>query len=158
MRFFRKHTTKKSIFTESEQLQVANAIAHAEICTSGELRVYIEHRSPNENALERAQQVFFQLEMDQTKYRNGILIYIALMDRKVAIFGDEGIYEKLGSQHYWDDELQILIQHLKSDELIEGLEHVIADLGYQLAEYFPFEEGMDRNELPDEIVFGDDIK
>lgn len=157
MKFFKKHTTKRSIFTESEQLQVANAIAHAEICTSGEIRVYIEQHCPTDEVMERAQQVFYSLEMDQTKHRNGILIYMALGDRKVAIFGDKGIYEKLGNDAYWQEELDVLIQHIKLDELIEGLEHVIADLGYQLGEHFPFEEGTDKNELPDEIVFGNDM-
>lgn len=150
-----KRTTQKGLISEEDQLRITNAIAKAEITTSGEIRVYMEKVCPYENPIERAAEIFFKLEMDQTKLRNGVLIYLALESKKAALFGDEGIYQKTGGAEYWNQEFEIFKNHLRHGELVEGLEHIIQDIGYSLSTYFPFIEGVDKNELPDEIVFGD---
>lgn len=156
MKFFRKRTTTKGLVSEEDQIRITNAIAKAEITTSGEIRIFMEKRCPQLTAMDRAAEVFFKLEMEHTQLRNGVLIYLALEDRMAAIFGDEGIYQKTGGPDYWIAEFDVLKSHLRKGELVEGLEHVIADIGHSLSEHFPYREGIDKNELPDEIVFGHD--
>lgn len=156
MKFFRKHSTTKGLISEEDQNVISNAIAKAEITTSGEIRVYMEKRCPTENPLERAAAIFSKLEMEKTQKRNGVLIYLALEDRKAAIYGDEGIYQKTGGPQYWQNEFELLKDYLSKNEMVEGLVRVISDIGYSLSEYFPYEPGIDKNELPDEIVFGHD--
>ena len=39
--------------------------------------------------------------MHRTALRAGVLVYIAVADRKLAVIGDAGIHERVG-QAYWD--------------------------------------------------------
>ena len=48
----------------------------------------------------RARQVFAALGMHRTTHRAGVLIYLAVEDRKLAIVGDEGIHARVGDE-YW---------------------------------------------------------
>lgn len=154
MRFFKKRTTAKGLISTEDQTRISNAIAKAEITTSGEIRVYFEQKCPQEDPLARAAEIFDSLEMEKTQLRNGVLIYIALQDHKAAIFADEGIYQKTGGPDYWQEEFEIFRQYLAHDELIEGMIRIISDIGHSLSKYFPYRPGIDKNELPDEIVFG----
>ena len=97
MRLFKK----KEFFTEAENQQIVQAIREAERMTSGEIRVFVEHRCRFVDAMDRAFEVFTKLQMDHTKYRNGVLIYVAIRDRQFAILGDEGINLKTGA-HFWN--------------------------------------------------------
>lgn len=156
-KFFKPKTTSKSYFSEEDQLLISNTIAKAETTTSGEIRIFVEDHCTLENPVERAAEIFQILKMDQTALRNGVLIYISLLDRKAALYGDEGIYHKTGGAQYWEEEFDVFKEHLSKGEIVEGICKVVSDVGYSLAEYFPYEEGIDKNELPDEMVFGDDI-
>ena len=150
-------TTSKSYFSEEDQLRIANAIAKAEMTTSGEIRIFVEDTCPYPQPLERAQEIFHILKIDQTEHRNGVLIYLSLVDKKAALFGDEGIYQKTGQAAYWEAEFEVFKDLLSHGMIVEAIERVIADIGFSLAEYFPYQEGIDKNELPDEMVFGEDI-
>ena len=80
----------KDLFTEEQQLQIVAAVKEAELNTSGEIKVHIERRC-KEDVLDHAAFMFDQLEMQKTELRNGVLIYLAVEDRKLAILGDAGI-------------------------------------------------------------------
>ena len=77
------------------------AIQQAEKNTSGEIRIHIENHT-SMDVLDRAAQVFAELKMHKTLLRNGILIYIALQDHRLAILGDAGIHSKV-PENYWND-------------------------------------------------------
>ena len=77
-------------FTERQKQAMVDAVRQAERDTSGEIRVHIENRCPKP-VLDRATDVFARLKMHKTALRNGVLVYIALRDRKLAIIGDAGI-------------------------------------------------------------------
>jgi uncharacterized membrane protein len=79
-----------AVFTEEEQQRIQKAVADAEKNTSGEVRVCME-KTCSDDPLDRAVKYFTQLEMHKTKLRNGVLIYVATVDRKFAIIGDAGI-------------------------------------------------------------------
>ena len=144
---------KREFFTEEEKELLLQAIRLAEQKTSGEVRLFIESRCRFVNALDRAKELFFQLEMNATQQRNATLIYIAVKDHQAAIFGDEGIHEKVGAK-YWQDEVEKMLLHFRKQHLAEGICQAITDLGQALQFYFPYERDTDKNELPDEIVFG----
>lgn len=140
-------------FTAEENGKILEAIRAGEQRTSGEIRVYIESRNPYVNTLERAAEIFYKLEMDETKNRNGVLLYIAMKDHEVALFGDEGIYKAVG-QDYWNIEMKEMLGHFRDNHLVDGIVNCIHHIGESLHSYFPFCSVEDRNELPDEIVFG----
>jgi uncharacterized membrane protein len=142
-----------SYFTQEENANILSAIRHCEQRTSGEIRVYIESHNPYVNILERAAEIFYKLEMDETHHRNGVLIYIALQDHEVALFADEGIYRAVG-QAYWENEVKEMIQYFKGNQLSDGIINSIHHIGEALHTHFPYIATEDKNELPDEIVFG----
>jgi uncharacterized membrane protein len=141
-----------NLLTPQEVEAVVAAIAAAEKETSGEIRVHMENYCRG-NALERAIDWFNRLGMHRTIAHNGVLIYIAVKDRKVAIFGDKGIHEQVHDA-FWEKEIQIILQHFRAGEYKAGLVTVIEQVGEKLKAFFPYQAG-DANELSNDISFGD---
>lgn len=144
---------KKEHFSEEEKAKIVNAIRHAEQQTSGEVRVYVESRNPLMDPVERAATLFFKLKMDKTDHRNGVLLYVAVKDKEIALFGDEGIYKATGKP-FWDNAVRNMISHITVDDFCAGMVTCIHTVGETLKEKFPYIKSEDKNELPDDIIFG----
>lgn len=142
--------TARNFFNQQEQSLLIDAIAKAELHTSGEIRLHLENFCWG-NEVKAAQKVFTHLKMHQTAERNGVLIYIATLSRKVAIVGDEGIHQKLGAI-YWQQLVEKLIQQFKVNKKAEGLAECIVECGEQLGKFFPRNED-DKNELSNSISY-----
>lgn len=140
------------IFNEEEQQRIRTAIQDAEKNTSGQIRVCIE-KTCSENVLDRAAKYFHKLDMHQTKHRNGVLIYVATVDRKFAVIGDAGINQVV-PDNFWDSTKEDMLEHFKLGNLVEGIVTGLAIAGEQLQKYFPHGSD-DTNELPDDIAFMD---
>jgi uncharacterized membrane protein len=143
----------KEFFTAEEKAAILEAIRAAEQRTSGEVRLFVESRCHLVDPLDRAKEIFFNLKMDQTAERNASLIYVAVKDRQAAIFGDEGIHQRVGQQ-YWEEEINKMLLLFRERNLAEGLVQCINDIGEVLHQQFPYDRDTDKNELPDDIVFG----
>ena len=143
----------KALFSADESARIVEAIRLAEQQTSGEIRVYIERRCRFVDALDRAAEVFWNLKMDHTEFRNAVLVYVAVKDHQFAIFADTGIHEKLGNA-FWEKEVNLMSRHFRENHYLEAILKVIHDTGGALHEHFPFDPSVDKNELPDDIVFG----
>jgi len=141
-----------AVFTEEEQGQIRIAVESAEKNTSGEIRVCVE-KTCSEEVLDRAAKYFYQLDMDKTKLRNGVLIYLATVDRKFAIIGDAGINQAV-PETFWDDTKNAMLEQFKYGKLVEGICTGLNMAGEQLKKYFPHLDD-DSNELPDDIAFMD---
>ena len=135
---------------ENEQL-IAKAIEQAESQCSGEIRVHIES-SCKSNVLDRAASVFKTLAMHKTKERNGVLFYLSINDRKLAIIGDVGINQVVPPD-FWDTTKEIVINDFKKGEFTQGIVEGIELTGQHLKQYFPHQLD-DINELSDEISYG----
>jgi uncharacterized membrane protein len=144
---------RPDFFSEEDKQQLVAAIQKAEQRTSGEVRVFVESKCRFMDALERAKEIFLQLEMDETADRNATLIYVAVKDHQAAILGDAGIHQKVGQQ-YWEEEVNKMMVHFKNEKLADGICQVVNDIGEALHQHFPYNRDTDKNELPDEIVFG----
>lgn len=138
-------------FSEADRQALAEAIRQAECRTSGEVRVYFEKSCEGEPVLQRAQEAFAYLGMQETADRNGVLFYIAFDDHQFAVIGDQGIHEQV-RQACWDEVSEMLSGYFRRGAFVEGLVAAIALMGDKLATYFPVQEG-DRNELPDAPYF-----
>jgi uncharacterized membrane protein len=141
--------TQQSI-SESDKIAIQEAIRRAEELTSGEIRVHIDQNCKG-NPLERAIQVFNKLKMQATKERNGVLIYLSFKDKKLAILGDIGIDEKVGSD-FWTSTKDQLILDFKNNQFREGITNSVIEVGKRLKEYFPHQAD-DSDELSNEITF-----
>lgn len=144
---------KKKFFTDQQNQHIVEAIQHAEKETSGEVRVFIESKCSYVDALDRAAEIFQQLEMQKTEQRNAVLVYIAVRDRQLAILGDEGIHNKVGDE-YWNAQVKQMITHFNKADFAEGIRQCVLQVGEALKNYFPYNKDTDKNELPDDIVFG----
>lgn len=147
---FRK---KKDFFTPEEKQLITEAIQRAEKLTSGEVRVFVEGKCSYVDAIDRAAELFFNLQMQKTEDRNAVLIYIAMTDHQLAVFGDEGIHKKVGNE-YWNIEVKKMITNFNRENYAKGISEVVEDIGEALTKHFPYNNNTDKNELPDDIVFG----
>ena len=143
----------QEFFSEAEKQQLVAAIQRAEQRTSGEVRLFIESKCRFVDPVDRAREIFLQTEMHHTQDRNATLIYVAVKDHQAAILGDAGIHEKVGQQ-YWEEEVKKMMMHFKNEHLASGIVNIIDDIGEALHQHFPYERDTDKNELPDEIMFG----
>ena len=147
---FRK---KKSLFNEEDNRIIVKAIRHADQRTSGDVRVFVESRCSWVDAIDRAAEIFFTLQMEKTEQRNAVLVYIALKDRQLAVFGDEGIHKKVGTE-YWQKVVAEMLSTFNKEDYAKGIAECVIQIGEALTTHFPFDRGTDKNELPDTIVFG----
>lgn len=144
---------RKDFFNTEEKQLITQAIRHAEKMTSGEVRVFVESKCSYMDAIDRAAELFFNLQMQKTDDRNAVLIYIAMDDHQLAVFGDEGIHKKVGNE-YWNAEVKKMITNFNKQNYAKGISEVVKDIGEALTKHFPYNNDTDKNELPDEIVFG----
>lgn len=137
-------TKVEDFLTAQEEGEIIEAIRTAEKNTSGEIRVHLEPHAEID-AFERAATVFDLLHMNNTKYSNGVLIYVAVEDRTLVILGDTGINEVVPAD-FWESTKDIIIEHFKDGNMKDGLVNGILKAGEQLKDHFPYEQG-DTNEL-----------
>ena len=144
---------KKSFLSAEDNKRIVEAIKSCEQLTSGEIRIYMESKNPLVSTIERATEIFTNLQMHTTKQRNAVLLYVAVKDREVALFGDEGIHQQVGTA-FWNNQITQMISHFKENNLTDGIVKCIAEVGSVLVEKFPYNSSEDKNELPDDIIFG----
>lgn len=141
----------EDFLTPAEEQEIVEAIIEAEKNTSGEIRVHIEAHTRS-NHFERAQEVFHMLKMDNTKEGNGVLIYVAVNDRKFVICGDKGI-DHVVPENFWDTTKDVIQQKFKEGKFKEGIIDSILMAGNELKAHFPWQAN-DTNELSNEISKG----
>lgn len=137
-------------FTQQQKDAMVAAIKQAEKDTSGEIRVHIENRSKID-VLDRAADVFAHLNMHKTAQRNGVLIYVALLDHKSAILGDAGINAKVPAD-FWDSIMKNMVAKFKEGKITEGICEAVITAGEQLKVYFPYQTD-DVNDFPTKSPF-----
>lgn len=148
----------EAFLSKQEEQEIITAIQRAEKNTSGEIRVHIEASSLSAqnkkkvDAFDRAKEVFEFLHMNNTRERNGVLIYVAVEDRTLVIMGDEGINDVV-EPDFWESTKDIIVNHFKRGEMKAGLVNGILKAGEKLKKFFPYQSD-DQNELPDDISFG----
>jgi len=139
-----------TFFTREQQEAIVRAIGEAEHATSGEIRVHIE-TSCKADVLDEAAWLFRKVGMHKTADRNGVLIYLALKERKFAIIGDTGI-NSVVPLGFWDNIRDHMKQRFSENLFTEGLTEGIIMAGMQLKEHFPHTRD-DVNEITDTISF-----
>ncbi len=141
----------RKFMAESDLDAVARAVGEAEAGTSGEIRVHLDARCPGD-PMARAVEVFERLGMTRTARRNGILIYLAVGDRKLAVIGDAGVHERVPGD-YWGRLKETLVAHFREGRPRDGLVAAVREVGATLRRHFPRAPD-DRNELSDEVSLG----
>jgi uncharacterized membrane protein len=89
--------------------------------------------------------------MQQTKDRNGILFYLAINSKSFAVWGDEGIHQKVNDE-FWKSITDCAIGYFKQNDYVSGIEKAVELCGEKLKLYFPIETD-DKNELSNTISY-----
>jgi uncharacterized membrane protein len=146
----------RPLLSDDDLDALARAVTAAEATTSGEIRVHLERRVPaapgGDPVLARARDVFARLGMTRTAARNGVLIYLAVEDHRLAVVGDEGIHARAGEQ-CWTRVRDLMVDHLRAGHSRQALLDAIAEVGRVLAAHFPRRPD-DRDELPNRPSVG----
>jgi uncharacterized membrane protein len=137
-------------FTEAEEKRIVTAVKEAENDTSGEIRVHVD-RYCKTNPLLKAQNLFTHLKLNETELKNGVIIYVSIEDKQVAVYGDQGINEVV-EPDFWDTTLRKMTDLFKNGQLVEGICAGLKEAGERLKVHFPKSDN-DINELPDEISY-----
>ncbi len=141
-------------FDDDDFLRISNKIQETEKITSGEIRISIKEkkslRQKNKDLRKLAEEEFYKLNMNNTRDKTGILIFIILQERQFLILADSGINEKV-SQQTWDEVRNEMQKKFKEGFYTEGILSGIERVGQILSEHFPIKPD-DTNELSNKVV------
>ena len=101
--------------------------------------------------IDRAAEVFYSLKMEQTVNRNGVLVYVAVKDRQLAICRRGASFRKpapISGKRKYSKCCVLLIK----ENYALGIATTVKQIGKCYRSTFPYEAGTDKNELPDDIV------
>lgn len=149
----------RHLFTGEDLEAITRSVVAAESLTSGEIRVHLEPRVPRgrfmrrRGPLARAREVFAHLGMHRTRERNGVLIYLAVKDRKLAIVGDEGVHARMGDA-WWGRVRDLMVDGLRQGASRAAIIAAVEEVGRVLAGHFP-RRGDDVDELSDTVSLGE---
>ena len=141
-------------FDDDDFLMISKKIKEMEKITSGEIRVAIKESGSllkrNTSIEKLAEEEFFKLEMDKTRDKTGILIYISLSKRAFYIIADSGIDSKV-EQATWDEIRDDIQNQFKLGHYTEGILTGLEEIGMVLSKYFPIKKD-DSNELSNKVI------
>lgn len=141
-----------NLLSPEEETKVIEAIEYMERLSSGEIRVHMENHCRGD-LMERATAIFEKLSIHKTEQRNGVLLYFAVEDHKLAVLGDKGINAVVG-ENYWEEIRDEIVTSFKAGQACEGIIKAIKHVGAELQKHFP-PLSKDQNELPDTISYDD---
>lgn len=104
-----------------------------------------------ERVRRRAYEQFLSKNLQETRERTGVLIFVSEWERMAELIADEGVASRVEAS-VWDEAMSRLVQGLKAGRPAEGFEAAVALCGDVLAEHFPPASGDNPNELPDQVV------
>lgn len=100
----------------------------------------------------RAERAFLEQEVFNTRERTGILIFVSFFEQEVMVMADKGI-SKVVDQREWDALVRLVIEGIRKNQLVDGLEAAIKRSGEILLEKGFVRAEDDINELGDDLRF-----
>jgi putative membrane protein len=97
-----------------------------------------------------AMQQFLAHGLHTTEARTGVLLFVALAERRAELIADTGIAAKVDAG-VWDTMMNQLVGEIRAGRLADGLTGAIAAVGETLARHAPRSPN-DRNELSDDLI------
>jgi uncharacterized membrane protein len=114
---------------------IVGAIHEVEQKTSGQVRVFVSHKSVAD-PVAAAQRKFVRLGMADSPERNGVLIFVAPRTHNFAVIGDAGVHAKCGDE-FWRELAKAMTDYFRKSEFTDGVIHGVRKAGELLAEHFP---------------------
>jgi putative membrane protein len=116
------------------------------------LRLFIPGRRLETRVAERALRAFYEKKLHTTRDNTGVLFFISLLEHKVWILADSGIYQKITQDALMTHANDIAIG-IKQGQACNALCRQIETVGAILAQHFPIKTD-DTNELSNELITG----
>jgi putative membrane protein len=113
-------------------------------------RFFIGIRRKEEAVRLRAERAFFERGLYRTKKNTGVLFFLSLLERKIWVLADKGIYEKM-NQETLNRFAKEVSGAIKEGRACDALCQAIQETGAHLSRHFPITPE-DTNELPDEVM------
>ena len=114
---------------------------------------FIGMRRKEEAVMQKAVRTFYEKGLYKTKKNTGVLFFLSLLERKVWVLADKGIYAKIG-QDTLNKFAATVSQGIKEGRACDSLCRAIEMSGELLAKHFPITPD-DINELPDQVMTED---
>ncbi len=116
-------------------------------------RLFIGIRKKEEAVRLRAERAFFEKGLYKTKKNTGVLFFLSLLERKVWVLADKGIYEKM-NQETLNRFANEVSRGIKENQACGALTQAIQEIGVLLSQHFPITPD-DTDELPDGVMTGE---
>jgi len=116
------------------------------------LRLFLNQHEVEAEVKEAAITPFYKNGLYKTAEKNGVLIYISLLEKRVWILADEDAHKKI-EQEFWDSCVATIIDGIKKKQFVPVLCTVIETIGSKLSILYPYKSD-DVDELKN-IIIGD---
>jgi putative membrane protein len=113
-------------------------------------KCFIGIRRKEEAVRLRAERAFFERGLYRTKKNTGVLFFVSLLERKVWVLADKGIYEKM-NQETLNRFANEVSRGIKEGRACDALSQAIQEIGGYLAKHFPITPD-DTNEFSDDVM------
>ncbi|MBM9499036.1 TPM domain-containing protein [Leptospira sp. 201903071] len=143
----------KKFFSKKDLKKIESAVSESEKLHTGEIKVILEGNLPlfriltGLGARQRAEELFSERKIWDTEENTGILIYIQLVDKKIELLADRGIYKKIG-QHTLDEICNKMENGFRSGEYLKSILDAVEEFTKLLQKHFPSGK-RNPNELSD---------
>lgn len=136
-------------------LQVAAVcLAHA-LCRIDQVRhAFVSEVELQAKVEAAALRAFTEHGIRATEGRTGILIFVALLEHRVVVLGDEAVDRALDPGESWGDVVALVLEGIRRGQPSEGLIRAIARCGEILSHPLPIRDD-DRDELPQGLILSD---
>ena len=148
----------KKWFPKTTLARLERMVGESEAKHMGQIRFVIESNMETMAVLQgvtprqRARQYFGSLEVWDTAYNTGVLLYVSCADRAIEIVADRGISQKVDAS-VWHDICQALGKAFAEEMYQQGLEAALQQMTAVLISHIPRVEGRDvTDDLSNEIV------
>ncbi len=119
---------------------------------TGLKRIFVSAGRREAQVREKALSVFRDKGLDLTKDGTGILFLVSMLERRVYVLADHGIYTMI-TQKKLDEYAATVSRGMAAGRAADALCEGIISAGKELALYFPRRED-DVNEIPDRVIEG----
>ena len=116
------------------------------------LRLFIPDSRMEARVAQRALLAFYEKKLHTTRDNTGVLFFISLLEHKVWILADSGIYQKI-SQETLLDYAKEIATGVKQGQACNALCREIEAVGTVLARHFPVKSD-DTDELSNQVLTG----
>jgi len=113
---------------------------------------FIGFKRKEHAVMQRAERAFYEKGLYKTRENSGVLFFLSLLERKVWVLADVGIYKKI-DQETLNRFANTVSQGIREGRACDALCQAITESGEVLASHFPMKPG-DTDELSDEVMTG----